>query len=187
MSVREDQLDDMMLLAQHGFASADWRVLHLALPLDDVIPEPELPPGFVLRPLDGQRELERSVRLHREAFGANTMTIPWRRRVLQAPAYAPELDVVVEAPDGELAAFCVCWLSPATGQGQVEPLGVHPAYRSLGLARAVLLEGLWRLQAHGAAEALVTAYEDDAGALRLYSSAGFRPAYRTVTYTRTFA
>ncbi|MFO7170165.1 MAG: GNAT family N-acetyltransferase [Chloroflexota bacterium] len=184
--VRAEHRDRVTLLAQHGFAPASWAVLHMGRQLTDVIPEPRLPEGFALRSLRGEPEVERYVQLHRAAFGSDMMTVGWRRRLLDAPEYIPELDLVVVAPDGALTAFCICWLSPATRQGQVEPLGVHPEYQSLGLGRAILLEALWRLQAHGADEALVTTYEDDAPAVRLYGSVGFRPRYRTVTFTRTF-
>lgn len=186
VSLREPHADRVTLLAQHGFAPAAWSMVHMARPLDDIIPEPQLPPGFALRPLDGGCEVEAYVRLHRAAFGTGNMTIPWRRRTLDAPEYVPELDVVVVAPDGELAAFCLCWLNAATRQGQVEPLGVHPQHQALGLGRATLLDALWRLQAHGAAEALVYTYSDDAPAIRLYSGAGFRPAFHTTTFARTF-
>jgi mycothiol synthase len=186
VTVRADQRDLTTLLAQHGFAAAGWSLVHLATSLGGVVSEPRLPPGFVLRPLDGEREVEAYVRLHRAAFGTNNMTIAWRRRTLVMPGYVPELDVVAVAPGGELAAFCVCWLNPDTGQGQVEPLGVHPQHQGLGLGRAVLLEGLWRLQAHGAQEALVSTYGDDTPAVRLYTGAGFRPAFHTATFARTF-
>jgi ribosomal protein S18 acetylase RimI-like enzyme len=187
VSVREDHHDHITFLAQHGFAPAEWTLVHMVRPLQDVIPEPQLPPGFALRPLDGEREVPAYVRLHREAFGTNNMTVPWRERTLRMPEYVPELDVVAVGPDGELAAFCVCWLNPAAPSGQVEPFGVHPRHQGLGLGRAALLEGLWRLQAHGAAEALVYTYSDDTAAIRLYTGAGFRPAFHTLTFARTFA
>jgi mycothiol synthase len=182
----ESHGDRIGLLAQYGFRLASWSVLHMARPLADVIPEPKLPDGFVMRGLNGEREVEPYVRLHRLAFGSNNMTAGWRRRTLAAPEYVPELDIVAAGPDQQLRAFCVCWLSPATRQGQIEPLGVHPECQGLGLGRAVLLEGLWRLQAHGADEALITTYEDDGAAVRLYSALGFRAVYRTLTFARSF-
>jgi ribosomal protein S18 acetylase RimI-like enzyme len=186
VTVRDDQRDRSTLLQQHGFALAGWSLVHLARPLTDVIPEPRLPPGFTLRPLNGDAEVESYVRLHRTAFGTNNMTIAWRRRTLAAREYVPELDVVAVAPDGSLAAFCVCWLSANTRLGQIEPFGVLPQYQGLGLGRAALLEGLWRLQAHGALEALVFTYGDDTPAIRLYTGTGFRPDFHTVTFVRTF-
>jgi mycothiol synthase len=186
VTVRADQRDRSTLLIQHGFAPAGWSLVHLVRPLSDVIPEPRLPPGFALRPLAGEGEVEAYVRLHRAAFGTNTMTIAWRRRILATAEYVPELDVVAVAPNGSLAAFCICWLSGETGQGQIEPFGVLPEYHGLGLGRATLLEGLWRLQAHSAGEALVYTYGDDTPAIRLYTGTGFRPDFHTMTFARTF-
>ena len=127
-----------------------------------------------------------TVALHRAAFGAADMTVEWRKRTLCMPQYIPELDVVAVAPDGRLAAFCICWLGPRIGEGYIEPLGVHPDFAGLGLGRAVLLEGLWRLQAHGAMTALIDRYEGDESARVLYESLGFRTHVRTVTYMRCF-
>jgi ribosomal protein S18 acetylase RimI-like enzyme len=158
----------------------------MARSLDRVLPMPFLPEGFTLRPIDGMRELHEYVALHRAAFGAADMTVEWRKRTLCMPQYIPELDVVAVAPDGRLAAFCICWLGPRIGEGYIEPLGVHPDFAGLGLGRAVLLEGLWRLQAHGAMTALIDRYEGDEGARMLYESLGFRTHMRTVTYMRCF-
>src|SRR5262244_3366986 len=50
-----------------------------------------------------------------------------------------DLDRVVEAPSGSFAAFCLIWLDPAHGVGELEPVGCHPGYRRQGLARAACL------------------------------------------------
>ncbi len=103
------------------------------------------------------------------------MTVDWRARVLQRPEYIPRLDLVVEGPNGELAAFCVCWIAP-TGHGnspvgQVEPLGVHPEYQKMGLGRAVLLEGVRRMQSHGATTMIVETDDFRDAAVGLYQAA----------------
>jgi ribosomal protein S18 acetylase RimI-like enzyme len=182
----EHDLDRLALLAAHGFAPGYPAMIRMSRSLDRVLPAPVLPDGFTLRPIDGMREVQEYVALHRAAFGAADMTIEWRKRTLCMPQYVPELDVVAVAPDGRLAAFCICWLGPKDREGYIEPLGVHPDFAGLGLGRAVLLEGLWRLQAHGATLALIDRYEGDASARALYESLGFRTHLRTVTYTRCF-
>lgn len=182
----EHNLDRLALLAAHGFVAEHPSTIRMACSLNRVLPAPMLPSGFTLRPIDGERELREYVALHRAAFGAADMTIEWRKRTLQMPQYVPELDVVAVAPNGRLAAFCICWLGPKEGEGYVEPLGVHPDFAGLGLGRAVLLEGLWRLQAHGATVALIDRYENDESARLLYESLGFRTHLRTVTYARCF-
>jgi mycothiol synthase len=145
-----------------------------------------VPLGYTLRHVAGEAEAEALVRLQRAAFASNTMTAAWRRRAMDAPEYVPELDIVAEEPGGQLAGFCWCWLSPGTHRSQIEPIGVHPQHARPGLARAMLLESLWRLQAHGAHEVCAAAYEDDEAAARLYQGAGFHLDFRTTAYARTF-
>src|SRR3972149_5814011 len=83
------------------------------------------PAGFTVRPLAGEKEVEAYVALHRSVFESKNMTADWRERTLQHPAYDPNLDLVVESPNGRLVAFCICWRQKrADGSlvGQVEPL-----------------------------------------------------------------
>jgi ribosomal protein S18 acetylase RimI-like enzyme len=71
------------------------------------------------------------------------------------PQYRPELDLVAAAPDGQLAAFCVGWLSPEDRTAQIEPVGVAPGFQGLGLGRSLLLEMLARFRVLDAEQALV--------------------------------
>ena len=93
------------------------------------------------------------------------------------------------APDGRLAAFCVCWqnrASTAGVSGQVEPLGVHADFQKLGLGRSILTEGLRRLQDLGAESMYVKTdnYRDEA--FLLYESVGFRTAQDVLVYRKDY-
>lgn len=152
-------------------------------------PEDRMPPaGFTLRPLEGPGEIERYVELHRAVFESRSMTAEWRARTLRRPEYIPDLDLVAEAPDGRLAAFCICWLGQEAGQpcGQVEPLGVHADYRGTGLGRAILAEGLRRLFRHGARQIYVETDSYRNAALALYEAAGFRVIEDVLVFRRDY-
>src|SRR5262249_23317802 len=41
----------------------------------ELIPEPEIPSGFTIRPLKGEQEVEQYMTLHRAAFESTTMTV----------------------------------------------------------------------------------------------------------------
>lgn len=175
---RDDDAARRSLVEAHGFLLDDdycYIQMHhfLSLPLQ----EPVLPEGFLLRPLAGEQEVEAYVEVHRAAFASTSMTIEWRSRTLRTPHYHPELDLVAVAPDGTLAGFCVGWLDQERQIGQVEPLGVHPRFQSMGLGRALLLESLRRFKAHGAQSVLVETEDNRSPARHTYESVGFSPIH----------
>lgn len=190
VDVREEQTERRALLQQEGFAQDDWHVLHMTRPLAQPVSPQMLPSSFVIRPLAGEHEVEAYVALHRAAFETNNMTVAWRRRTLDAPGYVPELDLVIEAPDGRLAAFCICWLHTdmrsGRKEGQFEPVGTHPDFQQLGLGRAILLEGFRRLQAFGADIVHVETYNFSEPAQQLYKAVGFHEQYKVLKYGKEY-
>jgi ribosomal protein S18 acetylase RimI-like enzyme len=136
-----------------------------------------LPEGFVIRPLAGAAEVDAYVELHQSVFESKNMTREWRQRIIQRPQYIPELDLVVVAPDGRLAAFCICWFDnkgfEGRPSGEIEPLGVDKVFRKLGLGKAILAEGIRRLHAQGAEQVYVETENFRNAALNLYESSGF--------------
>jgi ribosomal protein S18 acetylase RimI-like enzyme len=143
---------------------------------------------FTIRPLAGQAEIAAYVELHQTVFESRSMTAAWRARTLQQPAYRPALDLVGVAADGRLAAFCVGWLhaGPAGVCGQIEPLGVHPAFQGLGLGRAILTEGLRRLYEQGAQKILVETDNYRDAAFALYESVGFRMERTVLVFRKDY-
>ncbi len=78
----------------------------------------------------------------------------------------------------ELVAHCTCWYDEKTDYAYIEPVCVIPAFRGVGLGRAVLSEALNRCKALGAARAIVLA---DFG---FYRSLGFLPVQTYRQYYR---
>ncbi len=142
--------------------------------------------GFIVRPLAGEKEVEQYVELHQSVFESKNMTVDWRRRTLQHPDYRPDLDIVVEAPDGRLAAFCICWFNKTSLDGHVEPLGSHKDFRPYGLGRVALSEGLRRLQALGAQNIFVETDNYRNTAFRLYESFDFQTIQDVHVYRKDY-
>ncbi len=92
-------------------------------------------------------------------------------KIEQAPMFRPDLEILTKHSDGTLTSFCVVWYDEITGIGVIEPVGTHPDYQGLGLARAMLIEGLRRLKDIGAHRAYVDSYGEYRKAF--YNSAGF--------------
>ncbi len=82
-----------------------------------------------------------------------------------APLYRRDLDLVAIAPDGSIASFCTIWFDDVTRSAYFEPVATVPAHQRKGLSRALLTEGLKRLQKMGALHACVGGYEDGPNAL----------------------
>jgi ribosomal protein S18 acetylase RimI-like enzyme len=196
--VFEDQADWIAALEEAGFTCQSylrqdaWLKALLVRGLGSSLPEVRVPAGFKLRALKGLAEVPAYVDLHRIAFGSENMTVEWRARSLAQPGYDPSLDLVVEAPDGRLAAFCIGWFN-RTGRdglpaGQIEPLGVHPDFRRRGLSAALLAEEFRRMAGLGAQKVYVETDDyPDRPAFLNYQAAGFALERIVLVYRKDFA
>lgn len=170
------------LLQRRGYTRTDDFMTHFAQSLDHPPPDPRLPPGYALRSMQDVADLEQRVAVHRDAFDPSRMTVEKHRAVMAAPTYRPDLDLVVVAPDGSFAAFCIVWFDAANQLGVFEPVGCHSAHRRKGLAQALLNEGRRRVRALGARTAEVCSWRDDSQGALLYPSAGFRALDRNYAW-----
>jgi mycothiol synthase len=163
-------------LAAAGFTpdvEPEYSMFHRRLDDDRPLPEAPLPEGYRVRPVRLPEELEARVDVHREAFAPSKMTVEKHTRLLDLPGYTADHDLVVEAPDGSLAAFTLVWWDPVARAGEFEPVGVHPEHRRRGLGRAVNVEGLRLLRRLGAIDAVVFSRQTNVASEALYASAGF--------------
>ena len=182
--VPEHHTDAIERLERHGLRhapEAPWmRFNHREL---SELEEPSVPDNFTVRTVrDGDYASRAGA--HRSAFHPSRFREDVYAAVRASAAYRPELDCVVEAPDGSIAAFALGWLDDENRLGELEPVGTHADYRRLGLGRAVNLFALRQLRSLGATEALVQSRGDDASPLpaQLYESVGFRLWARTLAY-----
>ena len=178
-------------LERHGFEGQAEASLLMARPITEALPEPVLPPGFRIRPMGGEAEIEAYVALHRAAFGTENMTVEYRRTIMSAPDYLPELDLVAVAPNGELAALCVCQIFPddaprAGGQkeGWTDPIAVHPKYQRMGLAKALMVTGMRLLQQRGIDTAILGTSSENMAMQKTAEAVGFHLVAKTVWYRK---
>ena len=183
--------DDVMTgwLGRWGFVpDEEYRYMnYMTRSLADSLPGALLPAGFLLRPVAGEGDLAQRAAAQHAAFESSMPMDEYCRRYLRfmrSPVYRPELDIVAAAPDGRIAAFCIAWLDAANRVGLFEPVGVHPDFQRRGLGKAVVLEGLRRMQANGMEQAIVCSLWHSPAALALYESAGFRTVDTLQAYTK---
>lgn len=161
--------------------------VHLTRTLEEDIPAAQLADGYVVRECQGVAEVDARARAQYGSFGSSA---PFERYVerftnfMRSPAYTPELDIVAVAPDGQVGSFCIVWPDEVNRIGLFEPVGTHPDFQRKGLGKAVMLEGLRRLQERGMKSAIVSTFEDHPAAIKLYESAGFQVVNRLGTYEK---
>ena len=182
--------DRLAFLERHGFIAQPTTVLGLSRSLALPIPEPSLPPGFSLRHArTDSAELASWVALHRAAFGTQHMTIAHRQAMISDPEYDPTLDLLIIAPDGRLAAYCVGSIKANTHTGQREgftdPVATHPDFQGRGLAKAILLAGMHRLQARGVEIVLLGTSSENKAMLAAAHAVGFHITATTYWFTQS--
>jgi ribosomal protein S18 acetylase RimI-like enzyme len=185
--VAEQDWQYISLLEGRGFRRGEAFMWRMQRDLTGSLPEFTLPSGYRVRSIAGEHELDLRAAASRAAFESGMPIDRYNARYLcfmRSPVYDRELDLVVEAPDGRLAAFCIVWLDPVNGMGHFEPVGTHPDFRRRGLGKGVVYAGLRLLQSRGMAAASVCAESDNAAALRLYESAGFQPLHRLLHFVK---
>ncbi len=154
---------------EHRSLSQFQRTVDDASPIDD----PPLASGYRIRHVTGPEELEARVEVHRAAFAPSRKRIEKYRTLVSLPDYRFEDDLVVEAPDGSLAAFAMAWWDPVARVGELEPVGTDPRHQRRGLGRALLCHALRRYQSLGAILVQVFSDADNAASEGLYQSVGF--------------
>lgn len=161
------------LLASRGYRQGDWPEHQWRRELAEPIPDAPPAAGYTIRPLgDGLELLERC---YASGLGFHEGDIrvavdnrddpTWYRNIQTAPLYRRDLDLVAVAPDGSIAAFCTIWFDDVTRSACFEPVATVPAHQRRGLGRALLTEGLRRLQRMGATTAFVGGYSEGANGL----------------------
>ena len=195
---RQDDAKRIAFLEQHGFRySGEFAEVNMLRSLAEPIPDAALPAGCQVRAvLADAGEIANRAAAQREVWQ------PWTvgnvsdddyATLMRLPGYHRELDVVAVAPDGVtqhlwswagVAAYVNGWLDPVNRIGDFGPVGALPAYRRQGLTRAVLLEGLRRMQAAGMDRVCVSTGVSNTPARQLYESIGFKIVNRYLDYVK---
>jgi len=180
-------------LAERGYQPQDGPFFScLSMSLTDIPAAPTLPDGYQIGQVTcdchfpSDEEIARRVAVHRSAFDGSKFDATRYLHMMEVYPYRTSLDLVVEAPDGSFASYCLGWYDERNQIGQFEPVGTHPDHRQQHLATAVTIAVLRGFQAAGGEHAIVNARGDAdyPAPKRLYESLGFRQHTRTRTYRR---
>jgi GNAT superfamily N-acetyltransferase len=178
------------LLAERGYEQTTYGGVSRRLRLGKrPLPTPLVAEGYTMR-------TTRPGALHDQQGIADILNAAFQRTIhsaaeiaafsIHSPSFRHDLDLVAVAPDNTFAAYVGFTFDERNGRGIVEPVCTHPAHRRLGLARALLIEGLWRVRELGAVDVYVGT-GDDVGANRFYDAVGFTEAYRGRIWQKNMA
>lgn len=183
--LKPENLWQIEMLKRLGFLEDRVRSLHYARDLHDPILGHPLPPGFMLRVVRGEDEVPALVALHQAAFSTENLTPEYRLAIMRAPAYEPDLDFVLVAPDGQLAAFCICGFEDQEKSiGYTDPIGTHPHYQRQGLGKAIVTAGMLVLKSRGAKQVKLGTSSENIAMRRLAESLGFRVVSESIWFSR---
>jgi len=178
-----NKIDHCLFLEKQGFTS-ERSFLTMACSLNQTFYPDNLPTGFKLQQLSGEKDLKAWVEMFNESFidhwDHHPLTVTTVESWLKNPHYKPELNWVAVAPNGTFAAFCVGYINEEenarTGnkEGWIKLLGTRRGFRRLGLGKAILLTCMKQLQAANIEQVkLGVDAQSLTSATRLYEAVGF--------------
>ncbi len=173
----------LQLLEKLNFIRGDHLFTVTDRPLDDDLKLVDLPEGFSIRHASGVEDAAKLGAVHTGGFSTG-WTPKEYARVMQSPGYDPHRELVVVAPDGRFAAFCIYWLDHLNKIGLFEPVGAHSDFRRRGLTTQLLYEGMRRMKAQGMTTATVWHEAQNEASRSLYYSVGFKPRYQIYDYEK---
>jgi ribosomal protein S18 acetylase RimI-like enzyme len=106
----------------------------------------------------------------RGAFGRPVLNMEWYRSKITAPGYSHDWNIVVVSPEGRCASFCDARIDRKRGYAEIDPIGTHPDFQRMGLAKACILECFHRLSESGVGFAFIGSAEEPAPSNRLYDA-----------------
>ena len=160
-------------LRRRGYVRGDGGNTRLWRRLDSEIDRAPLPPGYSLGHVATEQDIGRRAFVESASLGGRVAADSWRLIMTRLPQYRAELDLIAIAPDGTGASACTVWYDEVTRCGELEAVGTAESHRRKGVGRAAIVEGLRRLQALGAAQAVVQTLISNAAAIALYQSCQF--------------
>jgi mycothiol synthase len=158
------------VLQSRGYTFRDRPVYRWRRNLAGSIPSMKVAPGYSIRAMGDAREYRSRAWASFQAFHPDESDDAfvggdWLANLQSAPLYRRDLDIVAEAPNGEIAAFSTIWYDDFTRSAVCVLVGTVPKHQRLGLGKAVITEGLRRLQNMGGTRVFANGFDPPANAL----------------------
>ncbi|MYD11264.1 MAG: GNAT family N-acetyltransferase [Chloroflexi bacterium] len=148
------------------------------------LPDAELPSGFRFHEATAA-DIDRLTELHNHTF-TDKWSAATYAKVLNAPHM--EREWVVVAPDGRFAAFTNLWVDHVNRSLLFEPVGAHSDFRRQGLAKALMVYALRRMQTEQGIKCAYVGHEPadkNPASGALYASVGFKPLFEIYDFKKS--
>lgn len=158
-------------LTRRGFTKRPGWNHHYRRDLTAPLPAVSTPGGYTIRSIGDEREHPSRSWCSWRAFHSNEPDsnydgdYSWIQNLQSAPLYRRDLDIVAVTPENEIVAFCTIYYDDYTRSAVTVLVGVAAEHWRRGLGKAVILEGMRRLQHLGCTRVFSTANEGPADAL----------------------
>lgn len=119
------------------------------------IPNTQLPPGYIIKSIETEEEIRQRAQMN-ELAGNEITPEKYQYFMKHAVNYRQELDLIVVAPNGDVAGYCTVWFDNVCKIGVFEPYAVQPEHLRKGLGKNLLFEGMKRLLSLGCTAVYVT-------------------------------
>ncbi|MFC0438423.1 N-acetyltransferase [Kutzneria buriramensis] len=152
------------------------------------VPQPVLPENYRFRTA-ADVPITDAVQAHMNAWPKSRLTDKAFAKVQETWPYRPDLHVLIEAPDGTLAASAITWFDETTRTAEFEPVGTHQNFRRKGLGTALQLYGMQLAKNAGATRMFVACAGEptNTAARAMYYGVGFRPITRDLPQIKNAA
>lgn len=166
--------DDSLLhetLINRGYEKNPGRSNKWRRDLDAPIPEVKTPADYKIRSMGGEEEHPARSWASWRSFHSEEPNenydgdYSWIRNMQSAPLYRRDLDIVAATPNGEIASFCTIYYDDYTRSAVCVLVGTAAEHWQRGLGKAVIYEGMRRLQRFGCTRIFATAFDPPANAL----------------------
>lgn len=163
-----------LLLAELDYQKGEIAGYLRLRPMDLPIPDIDCPEGYEIRSVKGRADYDQLAAVIRLVFGhGEWFNAEVYEGITRCSFYKRDLDLVAVAQDGTFASFCTFRMDLASGITNLEPVGTHPNYRQVGLAKALISEGLKRTMKYDPTLFYIGGAADTPAANRLYDSVGY--------------
>lgn len=177
------------VLEGQGYTKQEALEVYMQRSLDDVIDIPRLSDGYIIRPLDPEKDVVQRAGVQSDAFAGEAEPNQWSiqntKRFLSWYEGREDLDLVAVSEKGEIASFAVFLIDPGTSIGELDPVGTRASHQRKGLSKAVLLSGLQYMRSKNMKHATVRTNVGNSGAIRTYESVGFHLTDQLYRYTKS--